>query len=145
MRSVDVPQADKLASVRVILEAFADGSRQSVSAVSERTGVSERHVRYRIATACALELVGRDGRRVVLTARGRKLLRTGPGSNREKQQLRQAVEGCVAVREIVPDLLSDNEFDYAAVTKKIMRISRLSEATAGRRAQVFRAWRRQLV
>jgi len=144
IRTIDVPQADALATVRQVIEALSASSVVSTSTLVEKTGFSDRHVRYRVATARVLELITDGDKGPTLTVRGRKLLRTRVGSASEKQQLRKAVENCRIVREIVPDLFSASRFNFDEIAKKIMARVGLSKATAERRAQVLRAWRRQL-
>lgn len=144
LKTIDIPQADGLASVRRLLEAMATAEGTSTKQLSEMTGFSERHVRYRMATARILNFVADEAKKAALTPRGQRLLRTTAGSPDEKRELRRAVADCPVVREIAPGLLGETAFEFDSVAKTIARKARLSQATAERRAQVLRAWRRQL-
>jgi hypothetical protein len=144
LRTIEIPQADALASVRQLIEAVSRPSNVSTNDLARDTGFSDRHVRYRMATARILDLVADGKSGAVLTARGRRLLRTTPGSSAEKKQLRQAIEACGVVQEIAPGLLSAETFDFDRVAKVIVTKAGLSQSTAERRAQVLRAWGRQL-
>ena len=144
LRTIDVPQADSLQSVRTIVRAIADSGETSPSELSRVTGVSERHVRYRIATARVLNLVAVGDGHMLISERGRQLLGTTVGSPDETKQLRRAVEDCAIVRGVAAGLLTAGDFDFNGVATMIMKRAGLSQATAERRAQVLRSWRRQL-
>ena len=144
LRTIDVPQADSLQSVRAIVRAIADSGEISVKELSQVTAVSERHVRYRMTTARLLNLVAVGDGGVLISERGRRLLDTNVGSPDERKQLRRAVEDCAIVRVVAAGLLTTEEFDFDGVAKMIVKRAGLSQATAERRAQVLRSWRRQL-
>ena len=145
LKTIDVPQADSLATVRVVVSAVSSASDSSAAALSRATGFHERHVRYRLATAKALGwLTSTDGE-LSVTAAGNRLLDTVEGSIEERAAMRSAVAGCRAVHQMAPGLLESATFDLDVVTKRIMRLAGLSHSTAERRAVVLRAWRRDLM
>ena len=138
--SIDVPQADSLDTVRKIVEAVADGARSS-GKIAERTGYSDRHVRYRFQAACILGLLAPDH---TLMRRGQRLVGTERGSTEERRLLRAAVRASAVVRIVAPDLLASASIDKEAVAGRLVELTGLSQATARRRAQVLRSWARQL-
>jgi hypothetical protein len=143
LKTSDVPQADSLPLVRRVLEAIAVSPSLAVKDLAERTGFSERHVRYRIQAARILGFVDADGE-PKLTARAKRLLATEIGSPQEKKELARAVSDCEAVRMIASDLLALPEVDVKKLADRITRLSGLSHATAERRAVVLRSWHRDL-
>jgi hypothetical protein len=143
LKTSDVPQADSLPLVRRVLEAIAVSPGGAVKDLAERTGFSERHVRYRLQAARILGLLAPDGG-AELTPRAKRLLATAAGSPQEKKQLRSAVSDCDAVRLIAPNLLSLPDVDAKKLADEISRLSGLSPATAERRAVVLRSWHRDL-
>lgn len=140
LRPVDIPQADTLSTVRRLVDAVNRFADAPVKELAEATGFSERHVRYRLATARALGLM--TANRASLTTRGARLAKTEPGSADEKTELRRAIVACPAVQQIAPDLLTANLIEIKPLAARIVRLSGLSPATAERRAVVLRAWHR---
>jgi hypothetical protein len=143
LKSSDVPQADSLPLVRRVLETIAVSPSPAVRDLAERTGFSERHVRYRIQAARILGFIDAEGD-PKLTPRAKRLLATTVGSPEEKKQLASAINDCESVRIIAPDLLASPEVDVKKLAAQIARLSGLSPATAERRAVVLRSWHRDL-
>jgi DNA-binding Lrp family transcriptional regulator len=144
LRSIDIPQADTLATVRQVVDALSHYDNPPAKVLAEALEIHERHVRYRLAAARALGLLTAKEEGTALTARATRLLGTEPGSTEEKKELRRAVSACPAVQEIDPELLKRPSVDVKALAHRIMRLSGLSQATAERRAIVLRAWHRDL-
>src|SRR5688572_4238676 len=90
LRRVDVPQSDSLPTIRVIV-AHVEAAAGNVATISELTGVSDRHVRYRLQAARVLGFVNEDR---TITRRGRSLLATRVGSDAEHETLIAAVNAC---------------------------------------------------
>jgi len=141
LEPIDIPQADTLSTVRTVVEAVVRMAGAPVKAIAGDIGVHERHVRYRLAAARALDLLT-DSNEV--TKKGTRLLATSPGSDAETKEWRRVITSSRAVQAIDPDLLSRPTVDVKAIADKIVRISGLSRATAERRAVVLRAWHRDL-
>lgn len=145
LRSIDIPQADSLARIREVVAAVARYDNPTVKLLSEKTGVHERHVRYRLDAARALGLLVAKEKGTAIAAKGVRLLTTAIGSEDERQAFKRAVSSCPAVRVIAPDLLTISVVDLDDLTARIVRLSDLSPATANRRAVALRAWHRDLV
>jgi hypothetical protein len=142
LKTSDVPQADSLATVRRLLEVIRVSPSLAVKDLAQRSGFSERHVRYRAQAARILGFLAPNS--FSLTPRAERLLATTIGAPEERREFRSAVSRCAAVREIEPSLLSLVEVDVGKLTKKISALSGLSHATAERRAVVLRSWHRTL-
>ena len=143
LKTSDVPQADSLALVRRVLQAIGASPSTAVKDLAERTGFSERHVRYRMQAARILGFLSPDGE-PVLTSRAKRLLSTEPKSPEEKKQLVTAINDCPSVQLIAPNLLDVDEVNVKKLGERITRLSGLSPATAERRAVVLRSWHRDL-
>lgn len=141
IRSLDVPQADSLPTIRRIVEAVESGNG-SVAAISKYTGVSERHVRYRLQAGRVLGLLSVD---LTSTPRGRELLSTVAGGPEELEVFRACIRGSSILTRLAPNLLAEDKFDLSTVSKCIQLQAGLSPATADRRASVLRSWHNQLV
>ena len=140
LQPIDIPQADSLPSVRRIVEAIAEGA-SSIAQIVTLTEYSVRHVRYRFQAARILGFVKSFH---ALTSRGRRLLKTLPGSDEECKIFRLAVKSSPVVRTIIPNLLISKSIDKGKIASNIIRLTGLSPATAERRAQVLKSWARQL-
>lgn len=138
--TADVPQADNLRAVREVVEAVSLVGT-APAALEAHTGFSGRHIRYRLQSGRIWGFVTASKE---LTTLGRAFLATDAGSPAEMRLLRKAIRASAIVKLIVPDLLSSATFDLATVAERISAASELSPATAVRRAQVLRAWRRQV-
>jgi hypothetical protein len=141
LRSGDIPQADRLATVRQVLNEMAHGNK-TVAGISDATGVSHRHVQYRSQTARILGLIETDGS---VTRVGAALLETPQGSSEEIRVWRRVIASCPTVRIIAPDLFATEEVTRSTLADRIQAATDLSRATAERRAMVFSSWRRQLL
>jgi hypothetical protein len=139
LSSGDIPQADSLDSVRKIIHVISTGVQKSVE-IEMVTGVSGRHVRYRIQTAKILGLVTGD---LSLTSLARKLIQAESGSEEEKMLWRTAIASS-KVFHLVPTLFQKNPIDTDTIARKFVRFANLSPATAERRARVLRSWGNQV-
>ena len=137
---VDVPQADSLDSIRAAISALTQVGNRTED-VSKATGVSMRHVMYRLHAAHLLGLI--SGSRE-LTGSGRALLSSPQGSKGERGLWADCIESAAVVKRLCPHLLTAKTLDLDHLTKAICRASGLSHSTASRRARVLRAWRRQV-
>jgi hypothetical protein len=141
LRTGDIPQADRLVTVRQILNEMAHGNK-TVADISGVTGVSPRHVQYRSQTARILRLIKLDGS---VTPAGTALLETIQGSLEETRGWRRVISSCPTVRIVAPDLFDKEEIARTTLADRIQAVTDLSRATAERRAMVFSSWRRQLL
>lgn len=148
MRTIDVPQADDLATVRTVIGSITRG-QFTIADVAAETGFSERHAGYRLHAARILGFVEvvdeRAGHDLFgLTPRGNALLTTPRGSAEERDHMRRAINESPQLRVFAPDLMADPAPARDALTRAIMHHSGLAFDTARRRAGALLAWRRQL-
>jgi len=139
LRTADVPQADDLQTVRAVVKAAGSGGGVTAE-IEQRTGYSDRHVRYRMQAARILGFV--DVNRKV-TGLGRRLLQTSPGGDAERQVFREAIEASPPIKALAPRLTRAEEPDVASLCLHLQAHAGLSPATAERRARVLRSWWRQ--
>ncbi len=137
--SHQIPQADNLDDVRKVVAGVADGATSQQ--ISEKTGISARHVSYALQAARTLGWLA-AGEKPELTELGRALLATAAESLDERDAFRRAIAGSDVLKVIAPSLLAE-----AAPTREdlIARIKKsvpdISEETAKRRAQTLLSWR----
>lgn len=140
MRPRDVPQANSLGRIRLVLNALAEGERD-VQRIAKRTKISARHVQYALQSARILGLaVGST-----VTDLGARLLATSTRSQTERDVVRRAIESSNTLSLIASDLFSETPPDQSTLARRIAKLSGLSGSTAKRRAQTLLSWRRQLL
>ncbi|GMV19437.1 MAG: STAS-like domain-containing protein [Myxococcales bacterium] len=144
VRSVDVPQADRLSTIRAVVDAAADGSAFTRE-IGRSVGASHRHAQYRLNAARILGFVEMfAGGIVLVTPRGEALASAPRDSEQERRALTEAVRRSEVVGKLAPRLLTNRPPKLADVVRQIKTLAQLSEATAKRRAQVLFSWRGQL-
>lgn len=139
--SADVPQADNLRAVRLVVRALSQGFREA-SSIAREAGIQPRHVAYAQNAARVLGLVDARGG---LTLRGASLLATVEHSEAERALLTQAYAESPALARLCPGLLSPEAPSRDALTQRLIDVAGLSRSTAERRAQTLLSWRAQLV
>lgn len=145
LESKDIPQADSLENVRRIIDAVADGSKTKAD-VSDRTGINPRHVLYGLHTARVLGfLVEEEGGGFGTTELGNALRNDPAGSAEERETFRKSIQDSEIIAAIAPAILSDKPPTQDTITKNIVKLSGLSDSTAGRRAQTLISWRTQIM
>jgi len=145
LESKDIPQADSLENVRRIIDAVADGSKTKAD-VSDRTGINPRHVLYGLHTARVLGfLVEEEGGGFGVSELGKTLRNAAAGSAEEREAFRKSIQDSDIIGAIAPAILSDKPPTQDTITKQIVKLSGLSDSTAGRRAQTLISWRTQIM
>jgi hypothetical protein len=145
LESKDIPQADSLENVRRIIDAVADGSKTKAD-VSDRTGINPRHVLYGLHTARVLGfLAEEEGGGFGTTDLGKALRSNAAGSAEEREAFRKSIQDSDIIGAIAPAILSDKPPTQDSITKQIVKLSGLSDSTAGRRAQTLISWRTQIM
>ncbi len=144
MKSVSIPQTNRLDIVRSVVEKVAGGSRTS-RLVARATAMRPRQVDYALRTAELLGLLRKMGSSWEVTDAGRELLDTSPGSDGEKRLFKTSIEQSSVVRKLAPGLLAESPPHLNAVARRIEELSDLSPATAWRRAQAILSWRDQVL
>ena len=137
----DVPQADDLSTVRVVVAAVESVGPRA-SDVAEETEYSERHVRYRLQAAVVLGLIDEAHE---IAKRGRALLDTEPGSDFERDAFMHAITESPSLRDIVPGLMDAERPPIDSIKESIQEKTGMSASTASRRARALRSWRRQVL
>jgi DNA-binding IclR family transcriptional regulator len=144
LESKDIPQADSLENIRRIVDAVAEGAKTKAD-VAERTGINPRHVLYGLHTARVLGfLTEESGGGFIPTQAASTLRGAESGSNEERETFRKAIQASEIINAIAPELFSDKAPTQDAITQKIVKLTDLSESTAGRRAQTLISWRTQI-
>lgn len=145
MRTLDIPQANDLASVRRIVHAVAHESRTQ-AAVMAFTDFSRRHAQYRIQAARVLGLLRvDDGSDLWVATLGERLLETERGTPAELAVWHDAITFSRALQIIAPDLLTPRGPGLEELTSRIVEMSELSASTARRRANGLLTWRRYVL
>ena len=145
LESKDIPQADSLENVRRIIDAVADGSKTKAD-VSDRTGINPRHVLYGLHTARVLGfLVEEEGGGFGTTELGKALRNHAAGTAEERETFRKSIQDSDIIGAIAPAILTDKPPTQDSITKQIVKLSGLSDSTAGRRAQTLISWRTQIL
>ncbi len=143
LESKDIPQADSLENIRRIVDAVAEGAKTKAD-VAERTGINPRHVLYGLHTARVLGFLSEESGGFTPTEAAKALRGLELGSNEERETFRKAIQGSDIINAIAPELFSDKAPTQEAITQKIVKLTDLSESTAGRRAQTLISWRTQI-
>jgi hypothetical protein len=141
MRSIDIPQANALETVRQVVHAVDLGVRR-LDALADFSGYSIRHTGYRLHAARILGLVRLDGDEASITALGERLLCTDPHTEKERAVFYDAIASSAVIQLLVPDLLSLVPPNTESITERLFQETKLGKVTASRRAGGLLAWRR---
>lgn len=145
VRSVDVPQADRLATLRAAVIAASEGKVFSRE-IAQDLGTSMRHAQYRLNAARILGFLEMyAGGIVFIRDSGESLAATAPDSEQERKHFVTAIRESEIVNSIAPRLLGASQPDPGEIARQIIDLTGLSLATAERRARVLLSWRRQVL
>jgi hypothetical protein len=143
--SLDIPQADSLEKVRLVLDAMSSGNTY-LPDLQKLTGFHYRHLHYRLHAARILGLSKVSYTLAILTESGFELSNTVPGSNEERDAFSNAINKSRVMRKIAPHLLAaKTEPNPQVIARKISVLTDMSDVTAIRRARSILAWRRQIL
>lgn len=134
--SSDVPQAENLDSIRIVLESIRNGCISN-SEISDKVNMSPRHVNYRLTAARVLGCLDSS---LILTTAGETWLRRGRGTVEELEYLRSLIEGTQVYQLVVPDLFDFPRLSRASIAKRIQKATGLSASTSDRRAATLISW-----
>lgn len=141
LSSLDVPQADRLATVRRVVDAVARGA-VFAAGVAESCGYSMRHTHYRLHAARLLGFVRMHSASIVLLTRlGESLTATRAGGDEEREVMEKAIRRSRIIATIAPRLLSNRPPTVREIARRIQDSAGLSASTAERRARVLLGWR----
>ena len=138
--AAEVPQADKLDTIRRLAEAVGM-SVVSREGLRKATSLSTRHLAYYRRAAAVLGLVLDDEKgKPMLGPAAAKVLAVPAGSNAERAAFLEAI---LAARALKPfrALFEGEEFPREKIADRIIAISGVSHSTAMRRAGTLIAWR----
>ena len=144
MQTLDIPQANKLESVRAVVLATHRGS-ETLEQISDFTGYSPRHTQYRIHAARVLGLLRVEDEVAWVTAAGTRLLETEVKSAEERDAFYRAIQKSKVMGFIAPDLLHPTCPSLGNLTERLFKETTLSRTTAERRANGLLAWRRYVM
>jgi hypothetical protein len=142
LKSKYIPQADRLDSIRDILEAVDRGS-DTINKLEENTNINRRHILYRISSAEILSTLCRD-KNLKITTYGHAWLKTQRGGEDEAALLRELIENSYFYNLISPELFGIGVADKDDIVNRIVMYSNMSRSTALRRATTISAWYSQL-
>jgi len=144
MQTLDIPQANKLESVRAVLLAAHRGS-ETFEQISDFTGFSLRHTRYRVHAGRILGLLRVENEVVWVQPAGLKMLDTETRSDAERDAFRKAIQSSKFMKILAPDLLHPTCPSLGDLTDRLFKETTLSRSTAERRANGLLAWRRYIM
>lgn len=140
-RTLDVPQADRLANVRQLVAAVRDGIEHAATLL-DLLDVDRRHFLYYRQAAVILDVVEFNARGALrVTSLGQRLLATADGSREERQVFAEAIAGARALRPFA-SFFTGEPLDLATLTHRLEVLTGLSRTTAERRAHTLIKWRR---
>ncbi len=144
MRTLDVPQANDLDTVRAVVRAVSLGAAD-VDAISDLTNYSRRHAQYRLHAARVLGLLRLEGDVVSITSLGERLVEALPHTDAERQVLYDGIQRSSVLEVLVPDLLSRDPPSVETIADRLFREAGLGRSTALRRAGGLLAWRHRVL
>ncbi|PRP92450.1 Mrr restriction system protein [Enhygromyxa salina] len=142
-RTIDIPQADRLAHLRRLALAIRDGVSHPAT-LQEYLGVDARHFNYYRHGAELLALAERDEQGLRITSLGERLLATAEGSLDERAVFRQAIAAAPPLAPFA-SLFAGESLTSAELARRIEALTGLSSSTARRRARTLLRWRRYLI
>jgi len=144
MRTLDIPQANDLDTVRAVVRAVVEGN-QHLGTVMEFTHFSKRHCRYRLHAARVLGLVVDDAGTMTATSLAMRLLAAPLHSSAERGVWLEIVGKSRTIQGIAPDLLHSRAPSVEELALRMLRMAEISLATAERRASGLLAWRKRIL
>ncbi len=144
MRTLDVPQANDLDTVRAVLRATSLGA-DDLDAVCDFTTFSRRHAQYRLHAGRILGLLRLEGDDVSITPLGERLVEAHPHTDAERQVFYEAVQSSAVLALLAPDLLSRNPPSVEDLAERLFREAGLGRNTALRRAGGLLTWRHRIL
>lgn len=142
-RTRDVPQADRLANVRLLVAAIRDGIEHAATLL-ELLDVDRRHFLYYRQAAVILGVIEFNARGALLvTSLGQRLLATAEGSREERQVFAEAIAEARALRPFT-SFFTGEPLDLPTLTHRLEVLTGLSHTTAERRAHTLIKWRRYI-
>lgn len=139
-RTLDVPQADRLETVRQLIAAIRDGIEHG-PALLGLLDVDQRHFAYYRQAAVILgviEFTARGALRV--TPQGQRILGTVEGSSEERQLFAEAIQSARSLKPFA-SFFAGEAVDPAEVARRLVAMTGLSQSTAERRAHTLIRWR----
>ncbi len=144
MQTLDIPQANKLESVRAVILAAHRGS-ETIEQISDFTGFSLRHTQYSVHAGRVLGLLRVEDEVVWVKPAGLRLLETETRSDAERDVLYKAIQTSKVMGILAPDLLRPTCPSLGDLTERLFKETTLSRSTAERRANGLLAWRRYVM
>jgi hypothetical protein len=139
-RSHDVPQADRLETVRQLVAAIRDGI-ESGAAMLDLLVLDRRHYLYYRQAAVILGLLEFSAKgRVIVTSSAQRLLGTVEGSREERAVFAEAIQSARALRPFA-SFFGGEAVEPAELARRLVTMTGLSQTTAERRAHTLVRWR----
>jgi len=141
IQSRQVPQEDRLSTIRLVLKAVAESGDQT-EAMGRMVGITRRHVGYSLAAAQTLGWLPQDNTNA-LTPSARDFLATAPGSAAEREAFLRAILVSDIITQLAPGLLQEKAPSKEALVESILsNATGIGIKTASRRAQTLLSWRK---
>lgn len=144
MRTLDVPQANDLDTVRAVVRAVSRGALDWQQ-VAHFTDYSRRHAEYRLHAARVLGLLAAEGDEYRVTTLGERLLEAERNTDVERAVYYDAIQRSPVLQVLAPDLVAPRGPELETLTQRIIEETDLGRATAERRAGGLLSWRRQVL
>jgi restriction endonuclease Mrr len=139
-RTSDVPQADRLTTVRQFVAAIRDGIDHGDSLL-DLLSLDRRHFHYYRQAAKILGLLEFTAKgRMQVTPGGERLLAAVEESREERQVYTEAIKSARALRPFSA-FFAGEAVEPAELARRLMTLSGLSQSTAERRAHTLFRWR----
>ncbi len=137
-----IPQAKSLAKIRQFIEEAA--RTRSLEAAGALLGLTQRHIGYHAAAAETLRLANRRDGSLHVTALGRRLSATEPGSREEAKIWRTAIEQSASVGLLASLVLGSRSPSSEEVERRLVAAG-LAASTARHRAGTLMRWRHDVL
>lgn len=139
-RSCDVPQADRLETVRQLVAALHVGIEQG-DAMLELLTLDARHFAYYRQAALILGLLEWSRRGAIgLTPLGQRVLATAERSAEERALFAEAIQSARALKPFA-SFFAGEDVAPAELARRLVAMTGLSQSTAERRAHTLVRWR----
>lgn len=139
-RTHDIPQADRLETVRQLIAAIHTGIEQGAAMLALLT-LDARHFAYYRQAALILGLLEFTQRGAArITPLGQRILATAERSPAERRLFAEAIQSARALKPFA-SFFAGEDVDPAELARRLVAMTGLSQSTAERRAHTLVRWR----
>lgn len=139
-RTLDIPQADRLETVRALVAAVRDGISPGPNML-ELLDVDRRHFLYYRQAAVILGVIEFTPRGIPrVTPLGQRILAAAEGSSEERRGFAEAIQSARALRPFA-SFFTGETVEPEVLADRLVALTGLSQSTAARRAHTLIRWR----